>query len=327
MGGRTRFLVLRLGKEQDLFSVRESGDGSLVLLFKATQSTFGGESFKNVSDLHTTIHSERAHGPSKRSSHKVNYTLKTEDRDVYSGSVIVERHKRRGFLWPVTNTLTALSYNSDGIRRVKKDSYVELVGYTFPTEILCYTIYGHSKDVVPPRIQGFNHSSHEFSHLNLTVYGTFLHLPNYPVALVTSPENLPVRKNGAFLHYQRELFAPTMSVNGIERYLQRMHARIADQYLNFLATTPDRQRVAQLRDQPVHGFFSRWPSENDEIHTEYGVWSRHKNQIYSAPNFVDGRPKPRGFVDQLGIIRTIMNTPEALAGHGLRSRYEQRETE
>jgi len=327
MVGRTRFLVLRLGKEQDLFSVRESKDGSLTLLFKATQSTFGGESLKNVVDLHTSIHSERPIGRNGRPAHKVNYTLQTDDKDIYSGSVIVENHKRRGFLYAATNTLSALSYDPVGVKRVPKDSYVELVGYTVPTEILCYTIYGHSKDVVPPRIQGFNCSTHRFSELSLTVYGTFLHLPNYPVAVVAGPEGLPMRKNGEFVSDQRELFAPTMSVNGIERYLQRAHSLIADRYMTFLMTTPDRQRVAQLRNQPPQSLFGRWPAENDEIHSEYGVWSRHKNQIYSAPNFIDGRRKPLGFKDPVGLIRTLANTPEALARHGLKSRYETTESD
>jgi hypothetical protein len=58
-------------------------------------------------------------------------------------------------------------------------------------------------------------------------------------------------------------------------------------------------------ERPV---FNRWPEFNDTDHENYGEDSHRKNERYSAPNFVDGIPKPFGWQDPVGIIRTAQNT-------------------
>jgi hypothetical protein len=319
-GSKTKFLVLRFGGEQVLFSVRELPDGSLTLLFKQSKSGFGGEGLKDVLDLHTTIHSERNSGPNGRAAHKINYSLLTTAKDKYSGSLIVVKHKKRGFLWAAQSALTALVHDVP-LKRSDKDAFVELVGYTHPTEILCYTIYGHSQDVTPPQIQGFSYSTHHFNALSLTVYGTFLHLPNYKLSITSSHMKLPMRKNDDFLGEERQLFVPTMSVNGIERFLQKTHSDLAAEYLKFLSLTANAKEVAELQSRSLENLFGRWPSLNDEVHEEYGVWSRHKNQIYSAPRFADGIAKPRDYQERRETIFVAQNTPEQLARFGLKSRY------
>jgi len=303
MGKQTRFLVLMNGTEQQLFSVREDSEGAPVFLFKFLWSGMSGQ-MERVKDFHVTAHMGREHGQAAKYGYKINYTLITEDGTDYDRSRIVKDNKRRGLLWPVINGLIGRTETELAVPRIKKDDrVVRLIGWKDETHSLAFTIYAHDKGVVLPQIQGFSKVHVPFSGMDVTVYLTFLRLPQVQICLGPH-EWPPLRKDGVMIEGQAPV-RPIMSPNGVEKYLHENHRRQAGFLTEFWKLVGfDHIPEVNIR------FFSRWSVCKDEEHRNYGEAAIAKNEKYEAPKFPDGSPKPAGFESPAVFIQVPPNPHE-----------------
>jgi hypothetical protein len=303
----TRFAVFYRSQERELFKVVETPDGSLLFCFRAARSSFGDEGIQDVREQRVSAHSPKAHivpVDRREAACKIKYTTFATSGAKYESSLIVTDRKRRGFLWPVLNVLTAsLEHPNALLRRDGHDTVVELFGYRGMLETLLYTIYVAEKSLVLPPVQGFTLIQHPFTYFSVAIYTTFFTLPTPPHSLVLTHVQGARRKDEQPVGAKTSAFVPRMTENGVERYLREQHGFLASMY-NLMtpaasAVMPD--EVKKVLGQPR---FLRWPLDRDETHDAYGTYSRQKLPIYSDPFFVDGTPKPSGYRDPPGPMLT-----------------------
>lgn len=286
---KTRFAILYLGKEKQLFSVKESADKSLMVFQNVRQTTFGGEGLKDVKNQKISIHSKREHKGSL--CNKIKVTYESGSNLKYDQSVIVSDKKKRGFLYPIANIMEATQLADDLNLKIKKgDQVVRLFGYIGAWETLCYTIYAHDNHVEMPKVQGFTKVTRAFSELSLTAYFTFFHLNDEPISLATYHIEGGVRLNEVLVDDGVDIVG-RMSENGVERYIQRMQMRLANAMLDIKA------RAAAAAGRPFSApavLHHRWPQQTDDEHEGYGEYARRKSEIYQNPKRVDGSLKSPG---------------------------------
>lgn len=305
---KLRFLVKTYGEERQIFSVREAGDGSIVVIFKIDKSGFTGMAV-DVKNYHITVHSPQIHGDRKCEGYRVKSSLLTRNNDYYYESIVVRKRSDNKFIWPAISVLSSAVFGEGfSFREKKSDELVKIVGHPGIGETLNYTIFVCNSDVYLPRIQGFGRIEREIGLFKIVIYTTFLHVSSGSITLNAQAARGALRKGRAGSQPLGSAQDPKalnpFTLNAIEKYLQRTHSELAANYLrladrNLIPIVPKEFRVPWER--PV---FSRWPEFNDTDHENYGEDSHRKNDRYSAPNFVDGTPKPSRWTDPVGIIRT-----------------------
>lgn len=306
MPKQTKLVVMAAGEEKQLLAIREASDGSLIFQFKELSSSFGSGAVKQFKEMHITAHTAKQgeHGI----GYKIKYSASTFDGDIYDSSVIVTDKKKRGLIWPVTNSLLSpLSFSKFTER--KDDETVRLFGYIGLEESLCYTIYVHALCIELPRVQRYSHYQIRFDKLAVTIYFSFLHLSNYITQLNLSHVMGPVRLNNELMGEQIGPQA-RMTERGVEKYMHEKTHEMAQMYCGIANGHPDVIANPALTKNLAATSFGRWPALNDQIHNEYGLLSRQKSTIFISPKTIDGRTKPAGYVQPLGMIATIMNKPK-----------------
>lgn len=280
---KTRFAILYMGQEKQLFSVREGADGSLYIFQNVGSTTFGGDGVIPVSNQKIAIHSKQIH--QGRPANKIKFYVKAKNGDSYDKSVIVKDDQKSGFLFPIVNVLeSSFPENEYNLEEKANDVVIRLFGYIGAWETLTYTMYAHDSYVVMPQVQGFTKVTTSFSELSLTIYFSFLHVPDAYFSLNLIHIRGGLRKNAQMVEPNPPLIN-RMSVDGIERFLQRTHREAADALFQSMERGM-RERGIRFR-HPGYPFH-RWPERSDQRHEDYGDYSKKKSEIYQAPRTIDG---------------------------------------
>lgn len=301
---RTEFRVLQAGKERRLFTISETSDGSLVVLQNTKTSNFGSVKLTEVGDLHVTGHSRRLYENLGIHGHKFKTTHRTQDGRLYERSVIVRAsEKRPKLVWILDSAIFGALMN--GQYDIEKDDpkvkeVVPLLSYLPFEDALHYSLVVHDPTVQMPRIQGFGMYTHKFTALALTIYVTFSAATPDPktghldgtAALHHYTQGGALTVNGKLVTPQGKIEAP-LHVRNLERILQVLHLDLANKYSS-LDISNQRGRRITPRD------FHRWPTFGEWEGAAYGVMAQLGSPTYSAPAFVDGTPKPKGYVQESG---------------------------
>lgn len=313
-GGRgmskTRFIVKTIGEERQIFAVRSLGDGSIVFIYKPASTTYSGTGNKPVKDHHITVHKEQEHNIPKCVGNRIKTSLLTNEDEYFYDTIVIKKSKKNKFLWPLISIADAAIYGKTYEFSYKNgDSLVQVVGYPGTSETLIYTLFVCDPLIELPRVQGAGLITRTIGGFKVGLYTTFLHvssgiasiiLPGARGALRTGrPPSQPIGNA-----QDPAPFNP-FTEPGITKYIKQSHLRLADEYLRYLKQSNGPLIPEKLRTPWESPTLGRWPAYNHEDYEWYGEESRMKNEIYSEPNFPDGTPKPPGWVDPLGIIRTV----------------------
>lgn len=308
-----RFLVKTFGEERQIFSVRETGDGSIIVIFKIDKAGFTGMAVDNVQNYHITVHSPQFHNDRKCEGYRVKSSILTKSSEYYYESIVVRKREDNKFLWPVISVLSSAIFGEGfSFRDKKSDELVKVVGYPGIGETLNYTLFVCDKDVHLPRVQGFGRIDREIGRFKVVLYNTFLHLSSGSITINAQAARGALRKgrlNSQPLGSAQDpgAFNP-FTLTSIEKYLQNTHRSLAANYVRLADKEVIPIIPKELRLPWERPIFNRWPEFNDTNHENYGEESHRKNERYSAPNFVSGIPKPVGWKDPVGIIRTAKST-------------------
>lgn len=309
MSVKTRFTVMSLFVERQLFSLRTTKDKSFAIFLPPARWTMPDGKPRVFKETHITAHIGR---PVENGfGYKIKRSGITENNEEFDSSIIVRDDTRDGLLYPIYSSLNG-AHSSPLFKGAKKSRKIELIGLTGIEESLCYTVFASSPHIEPPTVQGFSKYSEIQGELRFTIYVTFFHSENVFVNISGSETPPYSRLDGepwrsAGHSHNPVSFVANMRSWEIERYLQHTHLTLASDYmmlaLNDVASKPNFSRTP--------GTFHRWPSVDDTFHTQYGIMSRAKNPVYAAPLTVDGFPKTAQQMNHQDIINVFQN-PSAL---------------
>lgn len=292
---RSRFFVLYNGKERQLLSVRQGGDKSLYIFQDIKNTTYpGGQNYISVKSQKISVHSEMIHEGER--CHKIKFDILSEDGDNFDRSLIVR--KGNIFIFPVVSVVESkIPYEIESISKKKdKCKSIKIFGYIGDVETLCYTIFSHSSAFEMPNVQGFTKVTEKFSQLSITLYLNFMHVPDKGYSLIFGHLNGGLRKNGILIENSPEITNP-MPERHVQGYLQYVHTLLAEKVA--VGQTND-LRLPNIPNPRFRDFFDRWPRRSDELHENYGEYSKRKSKVYQDPFTLDGiRKTPEMLRDEL----------------------------
>lgn len=309
MSAKTRFTMLSMFIERQLFSVRLTGDKSFAVFLPPALWSMPDGKPRVFKETHISAHVGRTF--ENGFGFKIKRSGVTQENEHFDSSLIVRDDRHTGFLYPIYSSLNGV-HSSPIYKGRRGDRKIELIGVTGVEESICYTIFASSPHIEPPVVQGFSKYTEIFGKSRFTLYVTFFHLDN-DKANISGSETPPFsRLNGSpwavVGHNENPRhFAASMPIQDVERYLQSNHFRLASDYkLLRRGSDKDERRLSR-----TPGTFHRWPSVEDVFHSQWGIMSRMKNSVYAAPRTVDGFPKTPQQMRSLDVIGTIQN-PTAL---------------